>query len=675
MPMQSIILRPGVNVERTPSLNEAGISQSQWIRFKDGLIQSNGGIGSSALALSAGTGVVRDIHVWTDPEGDAIVSMAATSSAGISLNIQETGLSAQAMLPITQTSSPSVSLSITSGSCVVTVTDPNSWAQTGDAVFFNTPISIGNLLLNNGYPVNTIISTGQYTIIANTVASTTISSAGTLPVFTSTGASPLVTATLSNHGLVSAGQGFRFGAPTTYGTTTIQGIYDVFAVLDSTQFQFRLAGNPSTNGPRTMNSSLAQYVYYRAGISSFTASSVAGGLGTAITSAADWSQDNWGEILLVNPSDGPIYTFTPNTGVKSVSPVGSAPFFNGGIFTSQPAQILVAWKSIETTGAQKNLVVRWSDSGDYTNWRVSADTQAGSFTLPSGSEIRGGLQASNYGVIWTDIDCWVMQYVAGEVIFNFTKIGSGCGLVGQHAAGIIRGEVYWCSYSNFFVIGPGGVEIVPCSVWDYIFQNINHTYISKVACAPNSLFNEITWFFPSAASTGENDSYVKYNILEKTWDYGTLSVSAWTDVNPYGSNAPLAYYSAGGTPFMFQTEGGDKFVTNSTIPSFTTGWWSIADGNELAFVDWVLPDMKWSQYSQTSSGILRVSFQSADYPGDTPRSYGPYTIASSQQYVNPRIRGRLMNMTITSLTTASATQQAFWRIGRIRYRYAPSGRR
>lgn len=673
MPMQSVILRPGVNVERTPSLNEAGISQSQWMRFKDGLIQTIGGISSTPTGLSPGTGIVRDIHVWTDPEGDAIVSMAATSSLGISLVIQE-GSSAIAALPVTLTSCVAVSLSITSGSCIVTVTDPNSGANTGDAVFLNTPISIGNLLLNNGYPINSVISTGQYTIAANTIASTTLSSVGTLPVFTSTvSLSPLVTVTLANHGVVSPLQGFRFGADTTYGTTTIFGIYDVYAVLDSTRFQIRLANLPSTVGPVTMNATLAQYVYYRAGVSS-----IGGPLGSDISSAANWSQDNWGEILLVCPSDGPIYTFTPNTGVKNVSPVGSAPFFNGGIFTSQPAQILVAWRSVEATGAQKQLVVRWSDSGDYTNWNVTSTTQAGSFIIPSGSRIMGGLQASNYGVIWTDIECWVMQYVAGDVIFNFTKIGSGCGLIGPHAAGIIRGEVYWCSNKNFFVIGPGGVEIVSCSVWDYIFQNINQTYASKIVCAPNSLFNEVAWFFPSAASTGENDSYVKYNILEKTWDYGSIPISAWTDVNPFGNNAPLANYTP--TTTIYQMEGGDNplpspgpFVT--TVPSFQTGWWSIADGNELAFVDWVLPDMKWSQYSQNSSASLKINFQSANYPGDTPLTYGPYYITSSQQYVTPRIRGRLMSMSISALSSLGTAKNVFWRIGRVRYRYAPAGRR
>ena len=43
MPYGSVTLIPGINVERTPTLLEAGISSSQLVRFRDGLIQKLGG--------------------------------------------------------------------------------------------------------------------------------------------------------------------------------------------------------------------------------------------------------------------------------------------------------------------------------------------------------------------------------------------------------------------------------------------------------------------------------------------------------------------------------------------------------------------------------------------------------------------------------------------------------
>src|SRR4051812_48489656 len=64
MPFGEVKLVPGVNVERTPTLLEAGISQSQLVRFKDGLVQKYGGWQKYfGFALS---GTPRDLHAWQD---------------------------------------------------------------------------------------------------------------------------------------------------------------------------------------------------------------------------------------------------------------------------------------------------------------------------------------------------------------------------------------------------------------------------------------------------------------------------------------------------------------------------------------------------------------------------------------------------------------------------------
>lgn len=112
-----------------------------------------------------------------------------------------------------------------------------------------------------------------------------------------------------------------------------------------------------------------------------------------------------------------------------------------------------------------------------------------------------------------------------------------------------------------------------------------------------------------------------------------------------------------------------NLITGTSAPSFKTGWWAISDGLELSFVDFVMPDFIWGTYGTTTAS-LQVTFFSADYPGDTPTTYGPYTVTRATEYITPRIRGRLMAMQVQS-----ATDDVFWRLGRIRYRWAPSGRR
>lgn len=657
-------------MERTPSANEAGLSQSQLIRTKNGLIQTYGGWTQYGVAVIPST--VRDLHPWEDISGTARLGVGATSNL-----VVMTSNSNQDITPQTTTTNPTPNFSISSGSAVVTVVDANSGPSVYNTVFFNTPVSIGNLLLSGAYQITAALSTGSYTITSSVAASTSITSSGILPGFNTTNGSPSVLVTQPNHtaqAVVGLQQTFR--AATTVGGLTISGAYNVTSVVDSTSYIIGSPTQATATSSATMNSSLAQLVYYIAigpqaagsgfGAGGFgsggfgTGSAATGTTGTPIT-AVDWSQDNWGDILMSCPKDGPIYIWSANSGLTTAQVIPQAPFFNGGIFISMPQQILVAWKSVQSTGTQDNLIVRWCNSADYTNWTVSNQTTAGSFHIPTGSVIMGGLQAPSYGVIWTDVDVWQMSYVGGTVIFNFTRVGSGCGLIGQHAAGVINGSVYWCGKSNFFILGQGGAEVIPCTVWDYIFQNLNSTYAYKIRCAPNSAFNEIAWFFPSGTST-ENNAYVKLNLSDRTWDYGLMTRTAWCDLSIVGN--PLGADTGG---YIYQHEIGQN-TAGAANPSFLSGWWAINDGDDLAFVDYVIPDFIWGTYGNNTAQV-NLTFYAVDYPGDTPKTYGPYTVTQATEYITPRMRGRLMRVLVQS------NNASFWRLGRIRFRWAPSGRR
>lgn len=671
MPIGSVILRPGVNVEFTPALNEAGISESQLVRTKAGLTQVVGGWQQYGVTIPS---TVRDLHPWQDARGNKYIGVG-----GLTVLAALTSVGYQDITPQTRSSSATPDVSIVIGSNVVTITDPNSGLSVFDSVQFHTPISIGNLLLQGAYPVEAVTSTGSYTITSSIAASTTIVSSGVLPIFTATEDNPFILVEQPNHTAQAIiGQQITFEHDTTVGGITIEGAYNVGSVIDSTSYTIVSADIPSTSGTATMNNGVAHYHYYITlgpqatgggyGSGGYGDEGYGSGVatigepGTPIT-VEDWSQDNWGEILISCEQDGPVFQWSPNIGSENAQLIPEAPLKNGGCFISMPQQILVLWKSTQSTGTQDNLIVRWSDAQDFTNYDVSQLTVAGSFHIPTGSIIRGGLQAAIYGVIWTDVDVWIMQFVGADVAFNFTRVGSGCGLIGQHAAGVLAGDVFWCGEENFFVLRGDGVSVIPCTVWDFFFQGMNRDMKHKIHCAPNSAFNEIGWFFCYGNAT-ENDAYVKFNLVENAWDYGFLSRTAWADVSIVGN--PIG---ADTGSIIWQHEESNT-ITGAGISYFKTGWWSINDGNELAFVDFVMPDMKWATYGSTTPGSVQITFYSADYPGDTPRSYGPYTVTQSNQYITPRIRGRLMSMQVQS-----ASNNVFWRLGRVRYRYAPAGRR
>src|SRR5215467_36125 len=163
MPFGEIRLIPGVNVERTPTLNQASISQAQLIRFKDGLAQKYGGWQRFfPFALS---GKPRDLHAWEDLNLTTHLAVGSTTQ----LNVITSG-SLKDITPQTFTSDFAPALQVTAGSTTITITDPNiSNVTVFDSVLFNTPISVGGIILSGLYAITQINGTTQYQIEGGTV--------------------------------------------------------------------------------------------------------------------------------------------------------------------------------------------------------------------------------------------------------------------------------------------------------------------------------------------------------------------------------------------------------------------------------------------------------------------------------------------------------------------------
>ena len=391
-------------------------------------------------------------------------------------------------------------------------------------------------------------------------------------------------------------------------------------------------------------------------------------LGLPLT-VTDWTLDNWGSYLISCPVGGGIYEWSPNSGSSLSSIIPQAPPVNDGIFVAMPQRQVIAWGST-FTGIQDPLLVRWSDVNNYSSWTALITNQAGSYRLPRGSRIVGGLQGPQQGLIWTDLNIWAMQYSGPPYVYQFNELGSGCGLIARKAAGVMNGNVYWMSQSQFFMLGGSGVETIPCPIWDVIFQDLDTSNLDKIRIAPNSRFGEITWYYPTLSNGGEVNAYVKYNILLRQWDFGTLSRTAWINQSVLGP--PIgAGIDNQGTFYIYQHEIGQNADGSVMNSSFQTGYFVIADGEYKVFVDQVWPDMKWGLYGGAQNAHVDLTFYVTDYPGDTPRTYGPYNISVNTEYITPRFRGRLMSIKIQS---DPAEINTFWRLGAMRYRFEQDGK-
>ncbi len=265
-----------------------------------------------------------------------------------------------------------------------------------------------------------------------------------------------------------------------------------------------------------------------------------------------------------------------------------------------------------------------------------------------------------------------MQYLGQPYVYGFNELAAGCGLIAPKAAGVLGGDVYWMSQSQFFTIVNGSPQILPCSVWDVVFQNLDTANYASIRCAPNSRFSEIAWYYPTVGSNGVNTNYVKYNQVLNCWDFGVLGRSAWVDQSVLG--APIGTDAV--TNMVYQHETSTSYPGTTSVPQFTTGWFALAEGDLKAFVDEVWPDMRWNYYGKSGSAQVNVTFTTADFPFQTTSTTppavtaGPYTFTNTSTYITPRLRGRLMSINVAS----SGMNTAFWRLGNIRYRVMLDGK-
>jgi hypothetical protein len=390
--------------------------------------------------------------------------------------------------------------------------------------------------------------------------------------------------------------------------------------------------------------------------------------GAPIT-VTEWTLDNWGSDFLSCPVGDGIFIWSPDTGSSLASIIAEAPPVNDGMFVAMPQRQIVAWGST-FTGIQDPLLIRWCDVNDYTSWIALPTNQAGSYRLPRGSRVVGCIQGPQQGLVWTDLAVWAMQYVGPPYVYQFNELGTGCGLISRKAAASMNGIVYWMSQSQFFMLGASGVEIISCPIWDVIFQDLDTSNLDKIRVAPNSRFSEITWYYPTMSNGGEINAYVKYNIALRQWDFGTLSRTAWINQSVLGP--PIgAGIDDQGTYYIYQHEVGQDADGQAMESSFQTGYFVISDGEFKLFVDQVWPDMKWGLYNGNQNAHILLTFYVTDYPGQTPRTYGPYNISIDTEFISPRFRGRLLSIKIQSDLNETGT---FWRLGAMRYRFEQDGK-
>jgi hypothetical protein len=739
MALQKLTYRPGLNREGTNYSNEGGFYDGDKIRFRSGQTEKIGGWVQASTNQFLGH--ARSLWTWTGLDG-----LASYIALGTELKFYLFyGGAYYDITPIIETNGTALSpphalaaspISTVSGTKVVTITDGNYNPAVGDYVIIASSTAVGGLSINGEYVVKTAPTSTTYTIESATNASSTASGGGVVTIqyeypigldvetvgtgwgagpwgggtgsntFTLTGpfatsnTSSTITVTQTAHGLTT-GQWVAF-------TSVGSNVSGISKYILQQSFQVTVL----TANTYTISTIFASQTY----TANATASSLGGtvvvsvpvaptrGWGAGYSSGIAeqlrlWSNDNYGSDLVFAPRGGPIFYWQNVNGVstrgKLLSDLSTLDGYDGDfvpkttnqILTSATQQFVVALgaNSYDPTDPDtpfNPMLVRWSDQSNPDQWVPEPTNQSGEFPLSNGSYIVAGRATRQEILVWTNSCLYSMQYVGYPYVFSFQVLMDNISIMAPNAAVTVNNVTYWMGKDKFYMY-TGVVQTLPCSLRQYIFDNINTDQNFQVFAGSNEGYNEVWWFYVSKDSAGTTvDKYVIYNYLDKVWSYGNMSRTAWLQ---YGiqPNPLAADYN---NRLLYHEIGNDDVSTASPQPIeayVQSSDFGIDAGDHLGFVWRMLPDVNFNGSDVNNPSVTmtlygRENSGSAYTPSDIDTvtsldnytSQGVYTVQKFDGQVYTRLRARQMAFNIRSTGLGVA-----WQLGIPRIDVKPAGRR
>jgi len=385
-----------------------------------------------------------------------------------------------------------------------------------------------------------------------------------------------------------------------------------------------------------------------------------------------WSQDNWGEDLVINVRDSTVYYWDATLGLSSravdlsaLSGASGAPTISRQVLVSDTDRhvICMGANTLGTT-VQDLMLVRWSDQENAVDWTPTATNTAGSLRLSSGSEIITAVETRQQILIWTDASLYSMRFVGPPFTFSITLLANNVSIISPNAVVSVGDRVYWMDTENFFMYG-GQMQTIPCTVLRYVFDDINLEQRSQFFAGSNRMFNEVFWFYCSSDSVSI-DRYAKFNYADNTWDIGSLSRTAWVDLGLHENPRAAGEYEDAN--FVYTHETGTTADGEAMAPFIESSVFSIGDGEQFSFISRIIPDLDLTSSDANTS--VNYIIKTRDYPGEdlSTNSTSAVTSTTQQSFVRSRARS-------AALRIESSASDIAWTLGDVRLDVRPDGRR
>ena len=608
MPINKLQFRPGIDKQNTQYGAEGGWVDCDMVRFRYGVPEKIGGW-SPAVGTNL-IGAARDIHTYTDLAGDslAVIGTDRKLYTYYDNNFYD-------ITPLS-TTIPAV-FTFTSATTIVNVLATSNGAIAGDFVTFSTVsgvnvVNITNANMQQEFEIQNIVDSNNFTINVATIATP--------------------------------------GVVTTSGTAA------------GAAFQINIGSDITTIGNG-----------WGAGAWGFSTWNTPRPAGVITANPRIWQIDNFGEDILATIVGGKTYYFDTSAFISSrntrATLLANAPT-QSNFMTISPRDRHVIFFGTQTTpgtsATYDPMAVLFGSQESTTDFIPNATNTAGFQRLSSGNRIVTAVPTRGDILILTNTSAHSMQFVGPPFTFSFKQIGTNCGTLSAHSAVEAENVVYWMSDGAFYLFD-GVVKEIPCSVQDYVFQDINTDEHSIIYAGVNLDFSEVNWFYASGSSTAI-DRIVTYNYLEKLWTIGTLARTTWASkdvfANPlatkYMPNSttlaqPTVIGLTAGVSTLYDQEKGTNDDTDPITAFITSGDVDIVDGDNSMFIKRYIPDFK------DQSGNLNMQFLVRQYPGATQTVASSTVVNSSTTKVDMRARGRQVAIKIVS-----SDLNTKWRYGTLR---------
>jgi hypothetical protein len=643
MALSKLVFKPGLNRDQTNYASEGGWFDCDKIRFRSGFPEKLGGW--IVQTFNAYAGAARAIFPWITSTGQQITAVGTNEKIYLAVSsnlIDITPIRTTFVSPATDNC-----FATTNTSTTVTVTLVSHGATEGSYVTFSGAVAVGGVTapnLNKEFKISNVTANTFQITVATPATSTVASGGGT----------SIVAAFQINIGNDNVTAGYGWGAGTwsrgTWGSGTTTPVFQPARLVFFQNFNNDLLFNIQ-----------GEDIYYWAFDSSYSTRAIKL---SAVAGAVAVPQQV-GKILFA--STGHLFAL----GCTTYDPLAAAPNYLG---TLDP--LMVRWANVD------------ADIGpEPENWKPELTNTAGFFRLQAGSEIVTAINTRQETLIWTNTTLYSIQFLGTSEVFGQQTLSAHISIMGPNAVTGTNNITYWMGNDKFYIYS-GRVDTLPCTLRQSVFTDINRAQSQIFFAGSNAQFNEIIWFYCSAASD-QIDRYVIYNYSENIWYFGQLARTSWSDAG--NSEFPLATQDG----WLYEHENGNNegqplgaapLGINSYIQSADV---DIADGDKIMLTRRIIPDVNFRDSDiadpvtgQPLTPSVEMTIGVRNFPGAVSQdtnasglstSRNVLTTATIDQYTNQvfvRCRGRQMSFRISSTDVGVR-----WQLGMPRVDARTDGRR